>query len=108
MRSRYCAFRAGLVDYIIKTTDPDGEAYRPDIDVWRRELVHHCNQTRYTRLQILDAPDAAGDIGYVTFRVAFTQGDERDGFTEQSEFRRVNGIWLYARGQIRASVSASD
>lgn len=105
MRSRYAAYRVGLVDYIIETTDPNGEAYEQDINSWRANLEQHCGQTRYSQLQILDAPDADGDIGFVTFRVAFTQGASSDGFVERSEFRRVQGVWFYSRGQLGESAT---
>lgn len=107
MRSRYAAYRGGLVDYIIETTDPNGEAYEHDLNSWRVQLEQHCRQTRYSQLQILDAPDADVDVdvGFVTFRVAFTQGESTDGFVERSEFRRVQGVWLYFRGQLGKSAT---
>lgn len=108
MRSRYAAFRGSHIQYLMDTTDPLGEAFAPDVDAWRAELGAHCRATRYTGLDILSAPEAHNDVGYVQFRVHLVAERQRAQFEERSEFRRVAGRWLYHRGEFASSSSSGD
>ena len=98
MRSRYAAYATGNVEYIIQTTDPTGPHFNPDQTLWRAELAKFCETTRFVGLTIVDAPDAQGDDGTVTFRAELVQQGQSAGFTEMSIFRRVDGRWLYVSG----------
>lgn len=90
MRSRYSAFARGLVDYVRLTWDPStcpGDLELDPHQVW-------------TRLRILDAPEAVGSSGVVHFRAHYRYLDERDFLEERSRFERRNGVWLYVDGDI--------
>lgn len=53
MRSRYSAYAAGAVDYIIDTTHPDNPQYDTDRERWRNEILAFCRGTRFEGLEIL-------------------------------------------------------
>ena len=94
MRSRYCAYALGLVDYIIATTDPAGPQWRSDRVSWQAEIETFCRITRFEGLEILAAE---GDE--VTFRAHLTRGGQDTGFSERSRFVEREGRWLYHSGQ---------
>lgn len=100
MRSRYAAYRRGDVEYLMVTTDPQGDAAVADVAAWREDLENHCRATRYLGLQILASPEAAGDVGHVRFRVRLMCEKREDAFEELSEFRRIDGRWFYHRGEM--------
>ena len=95
MRSRYSAFAKGLVDYVIATTDPDGPQWEPDRNAWRASLQATCRATRYTGLDILEAPPSDGDTGEVTFRAHLSVAGQDRTFVERSAFRRIGERWHY-------------
>ena len=98
MRSRFAAYAAGLVDYIIATTDSEGEQWREERETWVREIGAFCRQTRFDGLTILDAPPPVGDHATVTFRASLSREGKDSGFVEKSTFRRIDGRWYYVDG----------
>lgn len=100
MRSRYAAYCLGLVDYLIETTDPDGEAWGGPVERWRGELETSCRDTEYTGLEVLEA-GADEDVGWVRFRARYRVPHGERAFHERSEFRRVEGRWLYHAGEVQ-------
>jgi SEC-C motif-containing protein len=105
MRSRYAAYAKGLVDYVIDTTDPAGPHFERDREAWAAALRAYCEHTRFDGLDILEAAEPDGDVGFVTFRARITQGGRDATFEERSRFRRVDGRWLYAEGTPRPITS---
>ena len=93
MRSRYCAYAHGLVDYIVATTDPEGPQWRGDLAAWRDEIAAFCRATRFEGLRILQAGEDT-----VTFRAHLARGGLDTGFSEQSRFVFRDGRWLYHSG----------
>lgn len=95
MRSRYSAYAMGLVDYILKTTHPEhADAKRPE-EIRRKEIEDFCTTTIFKGLKILDVQE-----GKVKF-TAFLHMDGKDlSFTEDSTFGKVNGKWLYLKGEL--------
>jgi SEC-C motif domain protein len=95
MRSRYCAYALGLVDYILKTTHPEHpDAKRPE-EIRRKEIKEFCTTTAFKGLKILDVQ---GDQVKFT---AFLHMDGKDfSFTEKSTFEKVDGNWLYLKGEL--------
>lgn len=91
MRSRFAAFRGGLVDYLLATSHPSLHA--PDE---RAVLERCCAATRWTGLLVLDAPPPADGRGEVEF-VAFHEGGQ---LHERSSFVLEDGRWLYGAGRI--------
>ena len=97
MRSRYCAYALGLVDYIVETTEPDSPAWDPSPS-WRDDIARFCTNTRFLRLEILDAPAPDGAVGAVVFRASLEQGGQPASFTERSRFVQRGGRWRYHSG----------
>lgn len=90
MRSRYSAFALGNVEYLKRSWSASTRPNNLELDptqVW-------------TRLRILEAPDASEDRGVVHFRAHYRYGTERDFLEERSRFERVGGAWLYVDGDI--------
>lgn len=104
MRSRYAAYAASEVDYLIATTHPDSPYVEADVRAWRESLREHCRQTTFEHLEVLEAwvePD--GQRGQVTFRATLTQGGQDVGFTERSLFLLHDGRWKYVSGDFLES-----
>lgn len=100
MRSRYCAYAKGLVDYILLTTAP-GPMAQEDEAGWREEVRRFSASTRFVGLSIsehVDGPEEA----FVTFRCTLTQQGEDVSFAERSRFVRVAGRWAYHSGERQA------
>jgi SEC-C motif-containing protein len=95
MRSRYSAYALGLVDYILKTTHPEHpDAKRPE-EIRRKEIEEFCTTTIFKGLKILDSQEDK-----VKF-TAFLHMDGKDfSFTEKSTFGKVDGKWLYLKGEL--------
>ncbi len=94
MRSRFAAYRLGLVAYVLETTDPTGPQARADGRAWARDVDAFCRRTDFQGLEVLEA-SAEGDAGVVRFRARLAQGGRDASFEERSAFRRVDGRWLY-------------
>ncbi|SEC48598.1 MULTISPECIES: YchJ family protein [Streptomyces] len=86
MRSRYCAFVKGDVEYLLRTWHPRTRPERLDLDP----------RMRWTGLEILDADGGSAfhTTGTVTFRASYRGGS----LHERSRFERVDGAWVYVDG----------
>lgn len=98
MESRFAAYAAGEVDYVVETTDPEGAAYKEDVDEWRRDIERFSETTDFRGLEVLDS-EQEGDEAMVHFRATLSRDGEDASFDERSQFRRVDGRWLYASGE---------
>lgn len=105
MRSRYCAFVVGDLEYIEETSA--GEAR---LAFNRGALKTSLTQTEWLGLQILDVQSGqAGDTsGYVTFKVRFRESGRLFSQTERSEFRRVGAVWRYWKGEFDVAENAGS
>lgn len=100
MRSRYCAYALGLVDYIMDTTHPDHPDYDDNKAKWKKELAVFADNTRFNQLKVSEFID--GDrTATVTFTAYLRQADQDVSFTEKSTFEKVEGKWLYHSGQMQ-------
>ena len=95
MRSRYSAFAKGLADYLIRTTDPDGEAYEEDTALWRKSLLQTAKSHSFPGVII---HETGPDFVYFTARIF--QGVRDVSFSERSHFVRRDGRWLYHDGAV--------
>ncbi|MBU6455279.1 MAG: zinc chelation protein SecC [Cyanobacteria bacterium REEB67] len=96
MRSRYCAYALGLVDYVIKTTDPANKSYTKDTAAWRLDLMPFCQQTSFDGLKIVEAEEGSDTV---TFTACLRHSQADASFSERSTFRRsADGRWLYLSG----------
>ena len=94
MRSRYSAYALGLVDYIIKTTHPQNPDASRSVDERKKEIEEFCNKTLFEGLQILEKGE-----GMVKFTAYLSQEGKDFSFTEKSTFEKVQGNWLYLKGE---------
>ncbi len=95
MRSRYAAYAAGDVDYIIETTDPEGPQNQSDRPAWARSIAAFSEATRFEQLEIRAASPVVDERGEVEFSVRLSRGGEDVSFVERSLFVRRAGRWLY-------------
>lgn len=91
MRSRYSAFKLGLVDYLLETLHPSkrhtGE---------REALQSSISQSQWLGLKIIDHKQA-NNLAEVEF-VAFYQDEPVGQLHERSRFTREAGRWFYHDG----------
>lgn len=97
MRSRYCAYAIGAVDYLLATTHPEGPQFRADTREWADEVESFCMTTRFEGLEIRSSREQ-GDRGEVTFLARLRQAGGDASFVEHSVFVREQGRWLYYSG----------
>ncbi len=97
MRSRYSAYAIGLVEHILRTTDPTGPHWEADLDHWAGDVATFCDAVTFEGLEVL-AAEAHGDRGMVDFRAQLSSEAGATVMAERSLFRRVDGRWLYHSG----------
>ena len=95
MRSRYSAYALGLVDYVLRTTHPDGPHHGGPEQ--REAVARFCRDTTFEGLAVHEV-SADGDRGEVAFHATLSQGGRDASFGERSVFFRVDGRWLYHSG----------
>jgi peptide deformylase len=99
MRSRYAAYALSLADYIIHTTHPASPQFCSDPIEWARQISEFSSQTEFKELEILGFQER-GSFATVTFVAHLLQNKKDVSFTERSYFEKVQGKWLYLRGQL--------
>lgn len=102
MKSRYTAYEKGLVDYVIETTDPDGDAWEADEAKWRDSIETFGETFEFTGVEILDS-DESEDSATVTFRAGLRANGKDESFVETSHFTRRAERWLYTSGDVSES-----
>ena len=118
VRSRYCAYRYRVPDYLISTTDPEGDEWDADQSKWKRSLLTFCDDFEFQGLEVGEtkegsgfrqAQGAAGEgktactLAEVDFRAKFCQKGtvKLTVLNEKSTFRKTDdGEWLYAKGDV--------
>lgn len=93
MRSRYSAYALGLTNYILETTHPQ----HPPVDPEGIEEFSHT--TQFLGLEIQKSYEK-GNYAEVTFVAYLSDDDLNLSFREKSIFEKVDGKWLYLRGEI--------
>ena len=91
MRSRYCAYTLGLVDYLIVTTLPaqQAELDREAMEQWSRE-------SRWLGLEVEHADPPKGDRAQVTFVAHWADpGGRPHSHRECSDFLHRAGRWYF-------------
>jgi SEC-C motif-containing protein len=97
MRSRYCAYVRGAVDYIVTTHDP---ATRAEVD--RAAAEKWSKGATWQGLEILATTGGseADQEGMVEFVARYTmRGGAATAHHERSRFRREAGAWVYVDGE---------
>ena len=98
MRSRFCAYALGKVDYLIATRS---ETKRAEEN--RDELVTYCKSVQCVGLKIVSKEKGGkdDDTGIVTFHASIQANGKRSLHIETSTFARENGKWMYLDGVVK-------
>jgi len=107
MRARYAAYCKNVPEYIVASTHPDcpieaefkqdDGSYGPG---FLEEAGKFCERYSFKKLSILSgpAPVDGSDEAEVFFKVWYTirnNPGEQNTMTEHSQFRKVDGRWLF-------------
>lgn len=99
MRSRYCAFTKGDVDYIRKTLAPES---RDDFD--ENAVRDWATKSKWLGLEIkrTEAGQAADEKGVVEFVARYAANGQNFEHHEISDFRKdpASGQWYFVDGQM--------
>lgn len=98
MRSRYCAYALGRVEYLLTTTHPGGPHWEADTEAWRAEIRRFCEATTFQGLEV-EAVEAGEETSRVLFRATLAGGGRTVILRENSLFLRQGGRWLYHSGE---------
>ena len=100
MRSRYCAYVMGNIDYLVQTTLPA----KRKADLWDGYKATH-DSIRWIGLEVVKTwlGGEKDKIGKVEFRADYEQAGQRSIHHEVSRFRRSAGQWFYVDGQVEDS-----
>lgn len=92
MRSRYCAYRLGDADYLLRTWHPSTRPLALDL---QQDAV------QWLGLQVLDRQQglAGDDYGMVSFIADYRQAGRPCQLQERSHFRKLDGLWYYLDGE---------
>ena len=92
MRSRYCAYVLGQIDYLVGTTLP---AVRTT-DLWVN-YKSTADSIQWIGLEVMGTAQGGekDKIGKVEFKASYIQDGERAIHHELSRFRRSGGDWYY-------------
>lgn len=93
MRSRYSAYALGIAVYIIQTTHPKSPYFEKERKKWEKAILHFCKTTQFIRLEILGHGE-----DWVHFAAHMKQ-QENLILEEKSHFERIDGKWLYLKGE---------
>lgn len=98
MRSRYCAFVFGLVDYLYETTHPSHRSKN-----LKEEIAFTCKEIAWTKLEVLEVWQGGekDKVGKVSFRASFVQEGKKGLHSEHSRFKRFGKAWVYVDGNIK-------
>lgn len=93
MRSRFEAFRAGDVEWLLRTWHPSTRPAELDL----------ADNPRWRGLQIVETVDGkpGDDSGTVEFRATYVADGELGILHECSRFVHENGRWFYVDGVMR-------
>lgn len=92
MRSRYCAYALGLIDYLVTTTLP---AQQAQLEV--TQMRAWSEQSRWLGLEIAQINDGAGsNRAQVTFNARWADPDgSQHSHRECSDFKRIGQRWYF-------------
>jgi SEC-C motif-containing protein len=93
MRSRYSAYALGKANYIVVTTHPQSPYYEQDRKKWKKGILEFCHSTQFLKLEIL---------GYGEDWVHFIAHLSKANLDEKSQFEKVDGRWMYLKGEIKS------
>lgn len=100
MRSRYCAYVCGEIDYLVGTTLP---AVRTT-DLWV-SYKSTADSIQWIGLEVVATSQGGpkDKTGKVEFKASYIQGGDHSIHHEFSRFRRSGGQWFYVDGVMKSS-----
>jgi len=98
MRSRFSGYALCLPQYIMDTTHRANSQFEKDALKWAKNISEFSSHTEFNGLDILECNEKEA-TATVTFAAHLSQGKKDASFTEKSYFEKVNGKWLYVRGE---------
>jgi len=96
MKSRYSAFAAKKIEYLVDTTHPDLDAVYDDLDAWAKA-------TEWKKLEIIECTSGrvSDEFGEVEFKATYsTESTKLNVHHEKSQFKKVDGKWKYYSGEL--------
>lgn len=99
MRSRYCAYALGLIDYIIETTHSCHPDHKLNAGARKQSLDTFCKATTFIDL-IIHEHSNHGEFETVTFTATLLQNGNDASFTEKSVFKKELGKLKYFSGEM--------
>jgi SEC-C motif-containing protein len=90
MKSRYSAFKAGKIEYIIKTSNSQRDY---------EKLLSFSKNCDFKKLLILEFIDGKEEA-FVTFKATIFCNGVDNSFIEKSRFIKVERVWIYESGEI--------
>lgn len=104
VRGRYSAYTCRVPDYLMTTTDPEGEEWNTDEAGWRKGLLKFCDDFEFQGLEVLsDDIEMGSGTAKVPFKANFCQKGTvaLTVLNELSSFRQTeDGEWLYTKGEV--------
>ncbi len=94
MRSRFSAFCSGHSQYLLDTHHPD---FHRGLTV--QQLDESCKNTRWVKLDVLDAESVSDVNAKVHFRAWYLEGALLTYLEENSSFVKEGRYWLYTEGE---------
>lgn len=94
MRTRFCAYAMGRIDYILATTAPHS-SHRNDL---AKDLIAFCQNTQFLNLEVLDFVEE-GCKACVTFQPTLKQQGQIISYLEKSSFDKIGERWFYVESE---------
>lgn len=95
MRSRYAAYKLGLIEYIQQTTAPMSPHFESDRVRWTAALQQFCQATTFIKLEIISS-----GFNWVHFCAYLEQEKKPICLNEKSHFEQVDSRWMYLDGEL--------
>jgi len=97
MRSRYCAYAMGSVEYLYKTSGPK---VRKEFDA--ESSRKWAESAKWTGIEILAEEGGLenDDTGVVEFLAHYSVNDTKFDHHERAEFAKIDGEWRFIDGKI--------
>jgi len=97
MRSRYCAYALGAVDYLYKTSGPK---VRKEFDA--ESSRKWAESATWTGIEVLleEGGGATDECGVVEFIAHYAVKETSFDHHERAEFEKIDGVWTFMDGRI--------
>ena len=100
MRSRYCAYAMGAVDYLYKTSGPK---VRKEFDA--ESSRKWAESATWTGIEVVSEEGGGenDETGIVEFIAHYSVKDNAFDHHERAEFARLDGVWRFIDGRIQGT-----